>query len=87
MRGCKYNDSDMRMEHNQLPKNSFNKPSLGYRARERPRQRWIDNIIDILNKHGCTATETTHLALELKLKLTSLHLTASEDRTLVSSSS
>ncbi|BFZ25264.1 hypothetical protein BsWGS_28302 [Bradybaena similaris] len=35
-----------------------------YRARGRPRKRWIDNIKDIFNKHGYNAANVTHLALE-----------------------
>jgi len=59
----------MRMNHDQLPIKAYNQMRSGFRARGRPRKRWIDNIRDIFNKHSYSTTMATHLALELKLKL------------------
>jgi hypothetical protein len=69
----------MRMENNKLPVKAYNQRRLGYKAKGRPRGRWIDNTKDILEKHGYSTAMATDLALERKLKLKPLHLTASVD--------
>ena len=70
----------MRMHHDKLPVQAYNQMRSGYKARGRPRKRWIENVRDILNKHGHSTAEATHLALERKLKLQSpLRLTARVD--------
>jgi hypothetical protein len=46
-----------------------------YKTKER--LRWIDNIKDILKKHGHSTAMVTHLALERKLKLKPILFTAS----------
>ena len=69
----------MRMKYNQPPITAYNKKRSGTRAKGRPRKRWIDNIKTTLHKHGYNTTRATHLALERKLKLPSLRLTARVD--------
>lgn len=67
----------MRMDNNKLPVKAYNQRRSGFKAKGRPRVRWIDNIKDILKKHGYSATMATHLALERNLKLKPLRYTAS----------
>jgi hypothetical protein len=69
----------MRMENKKLPVEACNKRRSGYKAKGRPRVRWIDNIKDIPKGHGYSAAMATHLALESKLKLKPLRFTASVD--------
>jgi hypothetical protein len=41
-------DHLMRMENNKLPVKAYTQRRSGYKVKERPRVRWIDNIKDIL---------------------------------------
>jgi hypothetical protein len=52
------------MENNKLPVNTYNERRSGYKAKGRPRVRWIDNFKDNLKKHGYSAAMVSHLALE-----------------------
>ena len=52
----------VRMEVDQLPSRAYNSRHSGFRARGRPRVRWIDNVTDTLRRHGMTTTSATHLA-------------------------
>jgi hypothetical protein len=52
----------------------------GHKAKGRPRMRWIDNIKDILKKHGYSTAMATHLALGHKLKLKPLRFAVSGDQ-------
>lgn len=58
----------MRMDHSHLPTSVYHKIRSVYRARGRASKRLIDSIKDNFNKHKSNAVETTHLALEQKLK-------------------
>jgi hypothetical protein len=73
-------DHLMRMENNKLLVKAYNQRRSGYKAKGRPRVRWIDNIKDILTKQGNSAAMTPNLALERKLKLKHLHFTTSADQ-------
>jgi competence CoiA-like predicted nuclease len=42
----------MRRENNKLPVKVYNQRTSGYKAKGRPRVRWINSIKDILKKHG-----------------------------------
>jgi hypothetical protein len=66
----------MRMVNNKLPVKAYNQRRSGYKAKGRPRVRWIGNIKDILKKHRYSADMATHLAMERKLKLKPLCFTA-----------
>lgn len=57
----------------------INNSRSGYRARRRPWKIRLDNTIAILNKHAYGANEATLLALQLKLQLLPLRLTAGVD--------
>lgn len=70
----------MTMEDKQLPSSPYSKMCSLYGARRRPRKIWIDNVKDILKKHGYNAAEGIHLALERKLRFSPLQLTASVDQ-------
>ena len=64
----------MRMEPNQIPLRAYISRRSGFRARGRPRVRWIDNVTEILQRHGLTSASATHLAQDRKLHLpTTLH--------------
>lgn len=65
------------VQHNQLPRHAYNKMRSSYM---KTTKRSINNIKDILNKQGYSASERTHLPLERKLKLPLLHLTTSVDQ-------
>jgi hypothetical protein len=71
------------MENNKLPVKAFNQRRPRYKAKGRPRVRWIDNIKDILKKHGYSIAMATYLALESKLKLKPLRFTVGVDRTYI----
>jgi hypothetical protein len=69
----------MRMENNKLPVKSYNQRRLGYKAKRRPRVRWIYNIKDIIKKHGYIADIAIQLALGRKLKFKTLRFTENVD--------
>jgi hypothetical protein len=70
----------MRKVNNKLPVKAYNQRRSVYKAKGKPRVRWIDKIKDILNKHGYSAAMATHLALEHKLEFKPLCFTASVDQ-------
>jgi hypothetical protein len=65
----RWSDHLMRMENNKWPVKAYKQRRSGYKAKGRPRVRWIDNIKEILKTHGDDVSIATHLALERNLKL------------------
>jgi hypothetical protein len=72
----------MKMENNKLPVKVYIQRRSVYKAKGRPRVKWIDNINEILKKHGYSAALATYLAFERKLKLKPLRFIASVDQNL-----
>jgi competence CoiA-like predicted nuclease len=70
----------MRMENNKLPVKAYKQRRSGYKAKGRPRVRWVHNLKEILKKHQYSTAMATHLAFERKLKLKPLRFTASVDQ-------
>ena len=68
----------MRMEYNHQQQHTI-KIDQVLEPRKDQELRWTDNIKTTLHKHGYNTTRATHLALERKLKLPSLGLTARVD--------
>jgi hypothetical protein len=65
---------------NKLPVIAYNQRTSSYKAKGKPRVRWIENIKDIFKQVEYIAAMATHLALECKLKIKSLRFTASVDQ-------
>jgi hypothetical protein len=70
----------MRIENNKLQVKAYNQRRSEYKAKEKPRVRWIDNIKNCFKKHEYSADMATHLALECKLKLKPLRFTANVNK-------
>jgi len=59
----------MRMNPDRLPSMAYNGRMSTFRARVRPRGRWIDSVRNIL-QHELTTTRATHIyAIERRLRL------------------
>jgi hypothetical protein len=65
---------------NKLPVKAYNQRSSKYKVKKGQRVRLIDNITDILKRHGYSAAMATDMDLERKLKLKPLRFTVSVDQ-------
>jgi hypothetical protein len=57
-----------RMPINSLPYRAYNELANGFKAKERPRKRWTDDITDTLQQHGLTIIDATRQARARILK-------------------
>ena len=58
-----------RMSPNQPALRAYNTKHSGWRARGRPRRRWIDSVADTLRAHGMSPLQATRLAADRQLHL------------------
>ena len=61
----------VRMMPSETPSMTFNTKHSGWKARGRPRKRWMDGIREVLKMHEINTTEATHLAHQRRLHLPS----------------
>jgi len=59
----------MRMEPTQPALHAYNRRRSGFKARGRPRTRWVDSITEMLQKYGLTMARATHVVKDRKLQL------------------
>lgn len=62
----------VRMQHDQTAAQAYHQQYSGYKARGRPRKRWIDGVSEACQKQGLNIKEATTLAYERRLT-TTLH--------------